>query len=158
MTAIRVLVVDADPLARRALGEHLAGEQGLEVVATAADTAAGVVAVEELDIDVVLMDASAGCDESLGAIRRIHAAGSHIPVLILSTCDDHELGLRALCENAAGFLSKDVPLDALGRIVHSLVRGEVVISRAMTAVLVAALRARSQPRGVAASRGVFVAR
>jgi hypothetical protein len=42
--------------------------------------------------------------------------------------------------------------------VHSLARGEVVISRAMTAVLVAALRARSQSRGVAASRGVFVAR
>ncbi len=158
MTAIRVLVVDADPLARRALGEHLAGEPGLEVVATAADTAAGVVAVEELDIDVVLMDASVSCDDSLGAIARIHATGSQIPVLILSTSDDHELGLRALSENAAGFLSKDVPLDALGRIVHSLARGEVVITRALTGVLVSRLRERGQARRVAASRDVIAAR
>jgi DNA-binding NarL/FixJ family response regulator len=162
MTAIRVLVVDADPLARQALGELLAMEQGLEVVATAADTDAGVIAAEELEVDVVLMDASLSCDESLSAISRIHEAsearGSHTAVLILSTANDHELGFRALRHNAAGFLSKDVPIDALGRIVHSLARGEVVISRAMTTMLVAQLRALGHPRGAAASRRLSAAR
>jgi DNA-binding NarL/FixJ family response regulator len=162
MTAIRVLVVDADPLARQALGELLATEQGLEVVATAADTEAGVIAVEELDVDVVLMDASLSCEESLSAIERIHEAsearGSHVAVLILSTANDHELGLRALRHNAAGFLSKDVPIDALGRIVHSLARGEVVITRAMTTMLVAQLRALGPPRGLTPPRRVATAR
>jgi len=157
MTAIRVLVVDGDPLARQALGELLATEQGLEVVATAADSVAGVAAVVELDIDVVLLDASLGCEESLRAIHHIHAARSHVAVLILSTADDYELGLRALCENAAGFLCKDVPVDALGRIVHSLARGEVVITRAMTTRLVAQLRSLRSPKRADAARGLSAA-
>lgn len=158
MTDIRVLVVDADPLARQALGELLAKEQGLEVVATAADTDAGVHAVEELDVDVVLLDASLSCEQSLSAIQRIHTARSNTKVLILSTADDYDLGLRALRQNAAGFLSKDVPIDALGRIVHSLARGEVVITRAMTTMLVAQLRALGHPRGSAAHRRLTAAR
>lgn len=146
MTPIRVLVVDADSLARRALRDLLASVDGLEVAATAADVVAGVVAVEQHDIDVVLMDASLGCDDSLAAIERIHAARSDARVLVLSTSDDHALGLRALRHNAAGFLSKDLQLDALGRIVQSLARGEVVITRAMTATVIAEMRTLGPPR------------
>jgi len=153
MTPIRVLVVDADALARRALRDLLANVEGLEVCATAGNIVAGVVAVAEHDIDVVLMDARLGCDERLSAIRRIHEARSNARVLILSTSDDHELGLRALRDNAAGFLSKDVHLDALGRIVHSLARGEVVITRAMTATVIAEMRTLG-PRRITATRGL----
>ncbi len=146
MTHIGVVVVDADPLARRALGELLAGQEGLEIVAMAGDAETGIAAVEELDVDVVLMDACLGGDQSLDAIEDIHAANPDVAVLILSIADDHELGLRALRRNAAGFLCKDVPLDALGRIVHSLARGEVVISRGLTMEVVAQLQARGGPR------------
>jgi DNA-binding NarL/FixJ family response regulator len=150
MNAIRVLVVDADALARRALNDLLESVEGLEVLATAADIVAGVVALEEHDIDVVLMDAGIGCDDdSLSAIQRIHEARSEARVLVLATADDHELGLRALRHNAAGFLSKDLQLDALGRIVRSLARGEVVITRAMTATVIAEMRMLGPPRPAA---------
>ena len=37
-------------------------------------------------------------------------------------------------------MSKDLQRDALGRIVQSLARGEVVITRAMTATVIAEMR------------------
>jgi DNA-binding NarL/FixJ family response regulator len=138
--AIRILVADADPLARRALVQRLAVERGIEVAATAADAASAIAAVERLDIDVVLIDALLGEDGALATMHAMHAASPSVAVLILSTTDDHELGLLALSEHAAGFLSKDVPLDALGRVVHSLARGEVVVSRGLTTELVDHLR------------------
>ena len=150
MTGLRVLVVDADPLARRALSEQLAAQPGVEV-ATAANADAGIAVVEQLDVDVVIMDARPDDDDSLRAIGRFHAAAAGVAVLILSTADDPELGLRALRENASGFLCKDVPLEALGRIVHSLARGEVVITRRMTARVVEQLR---EPRGSPSTRAM----
>jgi NarL family two-component system response regulator LiaR len=138
--AIRILVADGDPLARRALVQRLEVEPGIEVAATAADAASAIAAVERLEIDVVLIDALLGDDDALATMRAMHAAAPSVAVLILSITDDHELGLRALQENAAGFLGKDVSLDALGRVVRSLARGEVVISRALTTELVERLR------------------
>ncbi len=119
----------------------------MEVVATATDAAASIGALERLDVDVVLMDACLGGEDGIATMRRMHETEPRTAVLILSTIGDDALGLRALREHAAGFLCKDVPLDALGRIVHRLACGEVVISRELTTKLVAQLRMVAEPGG-----------
>lgn len=119
----------------------------MEVVATATDAAASIGALERLDVDVVLMDACLGGEDGIATMRRMHETEPRTAVLILSTIADDALGLRALREHAAGFLCKDVPLDALGRIVHRLACGEVVISRNLTTMLVAQLRTVAEPGG-----------
>jgi NarL family two-component system response regulator LiaR len=142
---VRVLVADADPLARRALVERLQTEGDLELVAIATDAAASVAAVEQHKVDVVLLDAGLGPEGGLAAMRRIHAVEPRAAVLVLSTTGDHDLGLRALHAHAAGFLCKDLSLEALGRIVRCLARGEVVISRALVTKLVAQLSGSPEP-------------
>jgi len=145
MRPVRVLVADSDPLARRALVERLDLEDDLEVVAVATDAATAVAAVEQLDVDVMLMDARLGCADGLATLRVIRRVEPRTAVLVLSTVDDHELGLRALQAHAAGFLCKDVSLEALGRIVRCLARGEVVISRGLTTKLVEQFGKSAQP-------------
>ena len=75
-------------------------------------------------------------------------------VIVLTGVDDEddELGLLALRAGAAGFLSKDVDIDALPRTLEAVRAGEAAISRRMTKRVIEQLR--SAPGGSSGMRPV----
>ena len=58
--------------------------------------------------------------QTLGALQQ---AGINIPVLILTTFDEHELVLKSISCGARGFLLKDVSLDTLIEAIATLAQG-----------------------------------
>jgi two-component system nitrate/nitrite response regulator NarL len=137
---IRVLIADDDPLTRRMVGDELAAA-GMEVVAEVRDGDEAVAKALELRPDLVLMDiVMPGCD-GITATRRLMNEAPEIQIVILSVIDNDELGLLALRCGAAGFLSKDIDLKALPRVVRGVDHGEAAIKRTLTRRLIGEYRA-----------------
>jgi two-component system, NarL family, response regulator LiaR len=133
--ALRVIVADDDPLARRVIRDTLQAD-GITVVGEAANGREAVELAVYYRPDVVVMDYVMPELDGLEATRRLRAAAPDVRVVMLTGAADEDLGLRALALGAAGFLTKDVELDSLARALRGTLIGEAVISRRLAMALV----------------------
>lgn len=138
--ALRTVIADADPLARRLIRTVLE-QAGVTVLAEARDTAEAVAHVLRHAPDVALVDGVA----ATRAVRA-HAPAQRIVVLAREE-DDHE-ALLALAAGASGYLSKEIVLDALPRALAGVVDGEAAVSRRMTRRLIEHFRERPALRPI----------
>src|SRR3954468_18123719 len=143
---LRVVVVDDDPMARRALREALDRAPAMTVAAEAASGAAAEATVRDAHPDVVVIDADTPDVDGVTATRRLSASHPEIPVLVLAAQADDQLALDALRAGASGFLSKAVSPDAIARATRGIAEGEAAISRRLTFRVVSELRALSRLR------------
>jgi DNA-binding NarL/FixJ family response regulator len=127
-TRIRVLVVDDQPLIRRALSALLAGFDDLEVVGEAVDGLAAVSAAARHRPDAVVMDVRMPGLDGIEATRRIRAAQPDTAVIVLTTYDVDEYVFDAVRAGASGFLLKDGDADELVRAIRVAVAGEALVA------------------------------
>ncbi|WP_263118029.1 response regulator transcription factor [Cellulomonas fimi] len=132
MSAIRVLLVDDQPLLRMGFTLVLQDEDDLDVVGEASDGAEAVAQVAALRPDVVLMDVRMPGTNGIEATRQIVASGADARVLILTTFDLDEYAFAALREGASGFLLKDARPGDLIAAIRSVASGDAVISPRVT--------------------------
>lgn len=113
--AIRVLLVDDQPLLRTGFRMILEAEQDLAVVGEAGDGLQALDQVRALQPDVVLMDIRMPRMDGVEATRQITGPGRDGPakVLVLTTFDLDEYVVEALRAGASGFLLKDAPANEL---------------------------------------------
>jgi NarL family two-component system response regulator LiaR len=143
---LRILVVDDDPLVRRALTDALNAAPDIVVAAEAADGREAIDLAVEHRPDVVLMDVELPVINGIAATMRIRREAPDVHVVITANSVDDELGLLVLRAGASGFLLKDVSSDALSRALHGVVHGEAAISRSLVLKIIERLR-RSPDRG-----------
>jgi two-component system, NarL family, response regulator LiaR len=143
--ALRVIVADDDPLARRVVRDALEAG-GIIVIAEAANGREAVELSLYYKPDVVLMDLVMPGVDGIQATRRILAREPDVEVVILTSSDDDDVGLVGLRAGAAGFLNKRAGVDALPRALRGAVAGEAVVSRRLTMRLVDTMR-RTRPDG-----------
>ncbi|MGY6019684.1 response regulator [Streptomyces spinosirectus] len=132
MTAIRVLLVDDQPMIRTGFRLILEAEPDVVVVGEAGDGQAGVEDTRALQPDVVLMDIRMPRLDGVEATRRIVESGSASRVVILTTFDLDEHVHDALRAGASGFLVKDGPADSLVEAIRTVAQGDAVISPRIT--------------------------
>lgn len=138
---LRVLIVDDDPFVRRIVRDVLQGA-GLVVVAEAAGGRDAVRLARYYQPDIVLMDVVMPGIDGMTALERILAdSEGETKVVMLSVCDEEEVGLAAVRKGAIGYLKKDVDLGVLPRALRSAEQGAAVVSRRFTAKLLEQLRA-----------------
>lgn len=140
LDTIHVVIADSDPLARRVVRDALQDRTGFVIPAEASTGHEAVELTLHYRPDVTLMETSLPGLDGLAATRRIHEEAPEVRVLILSRDDHEDLQLQALQAGAAGFVSKDVPVETVSRVVQSVVRGEAAISRKVTMKLLERLR------------------
>ncbi|MPV38932.1 response regulator [Georgenia subflava] len=138
-TAVRVVVVDDDPLVRAGLRMIVGGDPAIDLVGEASDGQEALDVVERERPDVVLMDIRMPRLDGLAATRRLTERGSTTRVIVLTTFDADEMVLTALRHGAAGFLLKDTPPPDLVDAVRRVARGEPMLSPSVTAQLIAAV-------------------
>jgi DNA-binding NarL/FixJ family response regulator len=138
--AVRVLIVDRDPLVRRIVRDALAGN-AISVVAETGDGREAVHLAAQHRPDVVLMDIVLPELDGPTAIRRIVSAGPLVRVVVFTGAMDAEAGLTALKAGACGYVTKDAELSTLPRIIRAVARGEAAVSRDFVSVLIDRLRA-----------------
>ncbi|WP_433611153.1 response regulator [Dactylosporangium sp. CA-139114] len=99
---IRCVIVD-DSERFRVSARRLLTAQGIAVVATASDIRQALLAVEEHEPDVVLVDVGLGAESGFDLAHRIR----HSFVIMVSSLDPDDLAELLAESPAIGYLSKD---------------------------------------------------
>jgi CheY-like chemotaxis protein len=126
--AIRVLLVDDQPLLRMGFRLIVEGEEDLGIAGEASDGAEAVRRVRELDPDVVLMDVRMPVLDGVEATRAITASNSDAKVIILTTFDLDEYAFAGLQAGASAFLPKGVAPAELISAVRMVASGDAVVA------------------------------
>jgi DNA-binding NarL/FixJ family response regulator len=131
---VRVLIADDQDLVRIGLRTLLTGEDGLTVVAEAADGLAAVALAREHRPDVVLMDVRMPGIDGIEATRRIAADATlgGTRVIVLTTFEVDAYVFDALRHGASGFLTKDTRPAELIRAIRLVAAGEALLSPSVT--------------------------
>ena len=137
----RAVIADDDPFARRVIKDVLQ-RAGVIVIAEARDGRQAIELTLHYRPDVVVMDVVMPELDGIMATRQIRQQLPEQLIIVLTGAgsDDHELGLQALRAGASGFLSKDLEIEALPRVLEAVREGEAAVSRKMTRALVERLR------------------
>jgi DNA-binding NarL/FixJ family response regulator len=143
---IRVLVADDQALVRAGFRRLLELEDGIEVVAEAADGTEAVELAALHRLDVVLMDIRMPHLDGIAATRRLLADGSGARVLILTTFDLDEYVFEALRAGASGFILKDSPPEQLIAAVRVVAEGDALLAPTVTRRLIEEFARRPSPR------------
>jgi DNA-binding NarL/FixJ family response regulator len=141
---IRVVVADDQELVRVVLFLILETEDGISVVAEAANGAQAVQAAAEHRPDVILMDVRMPEMDGLEATRQItggdRAAAPR--VVMLTTFDLDDYVYEALRAGASGFLLKDAPRHDLIAAVRIAAAGNALLAPSVTMRLIDAFARR----------------
>jgi two-component system nitrate/nitrite response regulator NarL len=137
---IRILVVDDHTLFRRGLTALLARDPDLQIVGDAADAGCALRRAEELAPDLVLLDNHLPGVNGVDVLPALLRAAPGARVIMLTVSEDEQDLAAALRGGASGYLLKTIEGDALVAAIARVMRGESVVTEAMTGKLVAAYR------------------
>ncbi len=135
MPSIRILLADDHTMVRDGLRALLAGQQGIEIVAEAADGRECIQLAEEHAPDVVMMDIAMPRMNGIEATRRILGANPATGVVILSMHQDESYVLQALSAGAKGYLLKDSPREDILAAIRAAAQGRSFLSRKVSRML-----------------------
>ena len=137
MKAIKILLVDDQPLFREGLRTLLSVQPDFEVVGEAGNGEEAISLAHKLLPSVVLMDLQMPVLDGVAATRRLHQELPDCRVIVLTTFDDDEMVFDGLRAGAIGYLLKDAPSEKLGEAVRSAARGESFLQPSVAAKVVA---------------------
>jgi DNA-binding NarL/FixJ family response regulator len=131
--SVQVLIADDQQLVRSGFRMILESEDGLDVIAEAADGREAVAAARRLLPDVALIDLRMPVMDGIAATAEI-VADPHVPtrVLVVTTFDTDEHVYAALRAGASGFLLKDAPPDELAAAVRLIAGGDALLAPSVT--------------------------
>jgi two-component system LytT family response regulator len=139
--ALRVLIVDDEPLARRGVRARLAKQAGIEVVGECENGLAAVRAIRAQTPDLVFLDIQMPGLDGFGVVERV---GQGMPVVVFLTAHD-EHALKAFDAQALDYLLKPIDDKRFARAVSSA-RRRIAERRAGTAYVPARIVARDRGR------------
>lgn len=141
---IRLIVADADPLARRVMRDSLQESDGFVVAAEAKDGTEAVELATHYKPELVLTEVRLPCIDGIEACRRIVERAPQVRVVIFSVNQGRDVEMCALRAGASGFLCKDSSIESITRALRAVARGEAAISRHLTMHLIEMTRHTSE--------------
>lgn len=139
MEKIKIIIIDDQTLMRDGLKTILDLEGDMEVTGTAENGRKGLELVQKLKPNVVLMDIRMPELNGVEATRLIKEQFPDTVVLILTTFDDEEYIVEALCNGASGYMLKDMHGDTLIQAVRDWYEGNMIMQSNIAAKLAAKL-------------------
>jgi DNA-binding NarL/FixJ family response regulator len=127
MSKIKVMVVDDQTALAGEIASVLDTDEGLEVVAVAADGVDALAQMKETAVDVVLLDIRMPNMNGVVATQRIKTEHPDVKVIILTTFDDSDYILNAINNGASGYLLKDIGGNALIDAVKNAYAGDTIL-------------------------------
>jgi DNA-binding NarL/FixJ family response regulator len=124
---IKVLIVDDHPVVRLGLRTMLESEEHIVVTGMAGSAREGMLEIQRVQPDVVLMDLrmpEMGGVEAIGELRRV---AENIRILVLTNYDEDDYIIRALKAGAMGYLLKNTPQEEIIHAVEMVHRNQSCI-------------------------------
>ena len=136
--AIRIAVVDDQPLIRTGLRTMLEHGGDMEIVGEADDGEKAVALAQRYRPDVVLMDIRMPVLDGIAATRRITAdtALRGVKVVMLTTFDLDDYVYAAIRAGASGFLLKDARPEEILSAVRVVAAGDALLAPSVTRRLI----------------------
>ena len=115
MTAIpkRITIVEDDAIIRNAFVTLIQQDKKYEVINAYSDAEAAIKNIKSDEPDICLMDNELPGMNAIGAISKIKALMPKTQVVVVTVYENDDLVFKALCEGAAGYLTKNMPLNKL---------------------------------------------
>ena len=102
----RVLIVDDNPVLRRAMRDHIEQNPDLEVCGEAENGQAAIDKFQQLKPDFVILDFSMPVMNGVEAARRISSMAPEVPILMFTSLKSEQLVLEAQKAGVDRVLSK----------------------------------------------------
>ncbi|MBM7518416.1 response regulator [Nocardioides nitrophenolicus] len=136
--AIRVALVDDQPLVRMGLATLIAAEPDLELAGEAADGREGLALLRRTTPEVVLCDIRMPVLDGLGLLAEVAAdpALAAVKVVMLTTFELDEYVFEALRNGASGFLLKDAEPTAILDAVRVVAEGGSLLAPSVTRTVI----------------------
>ena len=138
--SIPVLLVDDQMLIREGIKSLLSLSSRVRVVGEAKDGSEVLDAISAYEPEVILLDLSMPVMDGIATIELLAKKSISIPIIILTTFDDHESILKGLNAGAFGYLLKDVSLETLIDGIEKVHGGERLLQPALTERLLKGLQ------------------
>jgi DNA-binding NarL/FixJ family response regulator len=129
MTRVRVLLADDHSLVVEGIRKLLNSE--VELVGTVGDGLALVKAVQEKEVDVVLLDISMPLLNGIDAARQIRKISPKTKLIFLTMHADRDYVIEALRIGASGYLLKWSAEAELGAAIDTVLRGGIYLTPAL---------------------------
>jgi two-component system, NarL family, nitrate/nitrite response regulator NarL len=138
--SLRVLLVDDQPLFRKALAGLVNGQLDMTVVGEADNGLEALDRVRVLTPDVVVMDVSMPIAGGVDGVRAIRGAGFATKIVMLTISEDDDDLFDAIRAGANGYLLKNMRPETLFDDLRGVMRGEAPIAPGIAHKLLDALR------------------
>ena len=132
----RVFIVDDHTKFREGLRQLIEHDPGLTVCGDAADAAAALEGIRQLNSDVVIVDLTLADSSGLDLVKSLRNDYEDLPVLGVSMHEESLYAERALRAGAMGYVMKNEPAKTVIAAIHSVLRGEMYLSRKMSSSVI----------------------
>ena len=135
MTRIKLLLADKAEIFREGLAKLLEGEHDIEIVSQCRTGLEAVENAHKHHPDVVLMDIELSECSAIEAAQRIHETLPETGIIILTNTEADDPLLSAVKAGARAYISENVRIENLIKIITLVAEGDVIVSPPMAARL-----------------------
>jgi DNA-binding NarL/FixJ family response regulator len=147
---VRVVIADDHPIVRKGLGQAIAEDPQLKVVAEAEDGEAALAQIQQLTPDVAVLDIDMPKLDGLGVARDIQKKGLGVEIIFLTIHGGEDLFHAALDIGAKGYILKESAITDIVAGIRAVAAGEYYV----TAFLTSHLRQRRTRAGSQSQPGL----
>jgi len=138
--AATILLIDDHPMLRNGVKQLIELDDDLQVIAEARNGGQGVELAEQHDPDLILLDLNMPGMNGLDTLVQLRTIDLSGRIVVFSVSNDENDVVNALKRGADGYLLKDMEPEELLKSLHQAAAGQMVLSEALTNILVASLR------------------
>ena len=132
----RVYIVDDHEMFREGLRQLIEYDPRLSVCGDASDGATALEGIRQTNPDVVIVDITLADSSGLDLVKTIRSEREELPVLVVSMHEESLYAERALRAGAMGYVMKNEPGKTVTAAIHSVLRGEMYLSRKMSSSVI----------------------
>ncbi|WP_029917145.1 response regulator [Pelobacter seleniigenes] len=128
MSAVRLMIVDQQPVVEKGLEHFLADCTDISICARAGSALAGLKLLQQVKVDIVVMDLAFPTLGGTEAIRLLLAEMPELAIVVYTARDDEASVFHALKAGARGYILKQSPLEELIAGIREVQRGGYALS------------------------------
>src|SRR3974390_775164 len=132
----RVFLVDDHAMFREGLRQLIEHDPALTVCGDAEDADKAMEGLRQTSPDVVIVDITLARSSGLDLVKTIKNQHEDLPVLVVSMHEESLYAERALRAGAMGYVMKNEPGRTVTAAIHSVLRGEMYLSRKMSSAVI----------------------